>query len=101
MKRLTIYTIFGLILTGLLHGSFEDDFHEKLLKIGWSQCLSELDQYPADQQRIILEKAIRAFGRDIPPREVERQKNFEIAQSAMLAIPGHAKYYQEKIEALR
>ena len=101
MKRLTLCTAFVLIATGVLHGTFEDDFHEKLLTIGWSRCLSELDQYPADQQRIILEKALRAFGSDIPPREIERQKNFEIAQSAMISIPDHAKYYQDKIETLR
>ena len=101
MKRLTVCTAFVLISTGALHGTFEDDFHEKLLETGWSRCLSELDQYPPEQQRIILEKALRAFGRDIPPREAERQRNFETAQTAMLAIPGHAKYYQDKIEAIR
>lgn len=85
----------------LYGGSFESEFHEKLLKFGWSRCLSELSQYSEEQQRVILEKALLAFSGDIPPREAERQENFNKAQSAMLARPDHAKYYQDQIETMR
>jgi hypothetical protein len=101
MKRLILYAAFGLIVTEMLHGSFEDDFHEKLMRSGWSRCLSELNQHSADERRHILEKALLSFGRDVPPRQPERQRNFEIAQAALLATPGHAQYYQGKIEAMR
>jgi hypothetical protein len=96
------FTLVGTLIARSNEGlSFEDRFHEKLMEVGWKQCLHELDQYSENEQRYILERAVQAFGSDHIPRKPDRQENFEKAQSTLLAIPGHAKYYQDKIEALR
>ena len=81
--------------------SFEDQFHERMLEIGWTRSLAEFNRYSTDEQRYILERALLAFGPDPIPRETERQANFEKAQTSLLAIPGHAKYYQDKIDKMR
>jgi hypothetical protein len=98
--RLLIFTtlFFGKIANGL---TFEDQFHERLIEVGWKQCLSELGQYSLDEQRYILGRALQSFSRNSIPRDPARQESLEMAQSAMLATSGHAKYYQEKLESMR
>jgi len=81
--------------------TFEDQFHERLMEVGWKQSLLEADRYSLDERRYVLARALQAFGSDKIPRQPERQENFQKAQSTLLSIPGHAKYYQEKIEAMR
>jgi hypothetical protein len=81
--------------------TFEDQFHERLMEVGWKQSLLELDRYSSNERRYILGRALQAFGSDQIPRDPARQESLEMAQSALLAIPGHAKYYQDKIESLR
>lgn len=80
--------------------TFEDQFHERLMEIGWKQSLLELDRYSSNEQRYILGRALHAFGSDQIPRDPARQESLEKAQSVLLATPGHAKYYQDKIESL-
>jgi len=101
-KLILLLTLIAIIPVGSANGgSFEDQFHEHMLEVGWKQSLIELDRYSTGEQRYILERALLAFGPDSIPRTPERQANFEKAQSTLLSIPGHAKYYQDKIEKMR
>jgi hypothetical protein len=81
--------------------TFEDHFHERLMDVGWRQCLSDLSIYSSDERRYILGLALRAFGANDLEKNPERKENFELAQTALLSIPNHSKYYQEKIESIR
>lgn len=101
-KSKLLMALVALIQIGSANGgSFEDQFHEHMLEVGWKQSLMELDRYTSDEQRYILERALLSFGPDPIPREPERQANFEKAQSVLLSAPGHAKYYQDKINKMR
>ncbi len=81
--------------------TFEDQFHERLMEVGWKQSLLELDRYSSDERRYVLGRALLAFGSDQIPRDPAKQENLQMAQSLLLAIPGHAKYYQDKLESMR
>lgn len=81
--------------------TFENQFHERLMEVGWNKSLLELNRYSSNEQRYILGRALQAFASDQIPRDPSRQESLELAQSVLLATPGHAKYYQEKIESLR
>ena len=81
--------------------TFDEQFHQRLMEVGWKQCLMELDRYSLDERRYILGRALLSFSRDQIPRDHSRQENLETAQSTLLSIPGHAKYYQDKIESMR
>ncbi len=81
--------------------TFEDQFHERLMEVGWKKSLLELNRYSSNEQRYILGRALQAFASDQIPRDPSRQESLELAQSVLLATPGHAKYYQDKIESLR
>ncbi len=71
------------------------------MEVGWKQSLMELDRYSLDEREDILASALVAIGPDPIPRDAVRQEIFEIAQSRLLAIPGHAKAYQDKIDKMR
>ena len=104
MKNLAVQITLSALSMVLSLGSienFEGEFHTKLMRDGWTRCLSEMDQYSAEEKQIVLGKALLAFSGDIPPRLPERQRNFDTAQTGMLAIPGYAKYYQDQIEKAR
>lgn len=101
-KSKLLMALVALIQIGSTNGgSFEDQFHERMLEVGWKQSLMELERYTSNEQRYILERALLSFGPDPIPREPERQANFKKAQSILLSAPGHAKYYQDKIDKMR
>ena len=80
---------------------FEDRFHERLMQVGWSRIMQELNSYTFEQQRYIAARAVVAMGRNGVPEEPERMAVFQQAQSFLTSKPGHAKYYQDQIEKTR
>ncbi len=69
-------------------------WHEK-----WSNTLNTIDELPFPDRIEMLGKAVESsVGGNMGS---ERSDIFTRAQSTLLSIPGHAKYYQDKIEWLR
>lgn len=65
----------------------------------WTYMLDHIHDFPTGDQIDILGAAVRV-GSD-PVLSEEKRIVFNRAQTALIAIPVHAKYYQDKIEFLR
>lgn len=65
----------------------------------WNNVLNAVDSIPRDEKIEILGKAA-ALGTD-PRMDEEKREIFDRAQAALLAIPGHAEYYRDRINSTR
>ena len=97
------YLIPILLLATLLAGSADwykhwnaagNTWYEK-----WNNVLNTVDTLSVDERMDLLEKAVN-LGRD-GPLSGEHKEIFDRAQAILLSSPGHAKYYQDKIDKMR
>ena len=65
----------------------------------WSNTLNTIEELPISDRIEMLGKAVELGGDG--GMSNEKREVFTRGQQLLLAIPGHAKYYQNKIEAMR
>ena len=100
MKK--IIFIFSLFLSDLAHAK---DWHDKWDASGrdwaekWTNTMNSIDTFSPEDRIIVLSSAL-GVGRLGNLGESQKPIYYR-AQSMLLAIPGHAKYYQDKIEEMR
>lgn len=94
-----------ILLVGFSSFLKADDWYERWSTAGnnwserWSKTMDSIDEFKPDERIEILGRALGVANKG--GLNDEERPIFYRAQSMLLSIPGHAKYYQDKIESMR